>query len=45
MNNKKIKEQFIQHHRMLKIRDFVTNFVALSLFVFGLFILYVTLSP
>ena len=32
MNNKKIQEQFIQHHRMLKIRDFVTNFAALSLF-------------
>ena len=43
MDNKKIQEQFIQHHRMLKIRDFVTNFVALSLFAFGLYVLCIVL--
>ena len=43
MKSKKIQKQLVQHHRMLKVRDFVTNFAALSLFAFGLYVLCIVL--
>lgn len=44
MDNKKIQEKLTEHRRMLKVRDFITDFAVLSVFVLILMAVWVVVE-